>query len=69
MFREMLQVFLADVAKVDLAKVDLDVAILHMCIARVASVLSESCIFHREFECVKQRETYVATGLHLIFDG
>jgi hypothetical protein len=39
----MLQVFHDDVAKVDL-----DVAILHMCLARVASVLSECWIFHRD---------------------
>jgi hypothetical protein len=33
---------------VDVAKVDLDVAMLHTCITRVASVLSECSIFHRE---------------------
>jgi hypothetical protein len=39
----MLQVFHDDVAKVDL-----DVAMLHMCIVRVASVLSECWIFHKD---------------------
>jgi hypothetical protein len=33
---------------VDVAKVGLDVVMLHMCVARVASVLSQCCIFHRE---------------------
>jgi hypothetical protein len=42
-FEKMLQVFHDDVAKVDL-----DVAMLHMCLARVASVLSECWIFHRD---------------------
>jgi hypothetical protein len=39
----MLQVFHDDVAKVEL-----DVAMFHMCLARVASVLSECWIFHRD---------------------
>jgi hypothetical protein len=42
-FEKMLQVFHDDVAKVDL-----DVAMLHMCIVRVASVLSECWIFHKD---------------------
>jgi hypothetical protein len=39
----MLQVFHDDVAKVDL-----DVAMLHMCLVRVASVLYECWIFHKD---------------------
>jgi hypothetical protein len=41
--KKMLQVFHDDVAKVDL-----DVAMLHMCLTRVTSVLSECWIFHKD---------------------
>jgi hypothetical protein len=61
-FGKMLQIFHADVAKVNI-----DVVMLHTCPAHVVTMLSECCIFHRDIWRFNQHETYVLIGFHLIF--
>ena len=60
----MLQVFYADVIKIDL-----DVAMLHVFHTHVVIVLSGCFIFNERFECSMQHEIDVAAKVFLIIYG
>ena len=60
----MLQVFHADVPKVDL-----DVTMLNVFHTHTASVLSVCCILSRDLECSMQHETDVVAVFFLAIDG